>query len=746
MVQFVLALVLLQGPSPIERDAYGVPNVYASTWEDGFYYAGYAVAQDRLWQMESSRRIARGHMAEVFGPAYAPSDRETLTTGYTDEELQQQFDGMGAHSRGALTQYAKGVNAYIADAEKSGKLPPGYAEHGFTPAPWSVLDSVAITIRLFHLFGRGGEGGLRNLAALGYLQTQACKDKVMDVIDDFAWQNDPVSPTTVAEGDDPLAQTHPKFPRFTREGTLKQLAALPKLNLFELLPAIQLARKAETKRVAQAANVPFRTGSYAIAVSKGRSATGTPLLLSGPQMGFTTPSIAHEMSISAPGVSVAGMDVPGIPGVLIGYTPRIAWGLTSGIADTEDTFCFKADGADGYLYGTEHKKLETIQRTLKVKGAPDQTVTQTRTMWGPVILSTKSGGGYYFATRATYWMKEMHAYGVLMKLYEASDPKDVFAFAGRSPVSFNILFATTKGDIGYAYMGSVPLRAEGMDPRFPAIASPATDWQGIIPFDSMPHAVNPAGGLFYNWNNKPATWWPNLDTPVWGRIHEVETLAAALDKPKLGVPDLEAAAWRIARLDYTAPHFVPLFASALAAEKLDGIEADAAAYLKAYDGRAVDGSSGATIFDAAMDQVRLQLIGKWTGNFMSPDIFRVVAQPSLLLNALEGKTAYDYLQGRKKEEVLVSAFKAAVADLKTKRGADPALWRYSAPGISVPGEAPIPYSNRGAYIQIVEVRTVPRGRNVLPPGVAESGPHSLDQVPLARAWLYKPMHIRPGDE
>jgi penicillin amidase len=510
MLLFALALALLQGPSPIERDAYGVPNIYASSWEDAFYYSGYAVAEDRLWQLETSRRVARGRMAEVFGPDYAASDREILRTSYTDAELQKQFDGLTTRSKASLTQYARGINAYIDEAKKAGKLPAGYAKAGFAPEPWSVLDSVAITIRLWHMFGRGGAGELRNLAAYTYLLSQPCKDKALDVLDDFAWQNDPASITTVPASDDPLAQTHPKFPKPTREATAKQLAQLPKMNMLELLPGIRLAERSESTRVAMNVGVPYKTGSYAIVVGKGRSATGTPLLLSAPQMGFRTPSIVHEMSIAAPGISVAGMDVPGIPGVLIGYTPRLAWALTSGVADTEDIFFFKTDGADGYVYNGEKKKLETIRRTLKIKGAPDETITQTRTMWGPVVLSTKAGGGAVFSRRATYWMSELKAYDVVTGLYQARTSGEIMSAVAPAAMTFNLLFATVGGETGYVYIGAVPMRAEGVDARFPLPATPENDWQGIIPSAKMPRVVDPAGGLLFNWNNKPAC--PNSAT------------------------------------------------------------------------------------------------------------------------------------------------------------------------------------------------------------------------------------------
>ena len=91
--------------------------------------------------------------------------------------------------------------------------------------------------------------------------------------------------------------------------------------------------------------------------------------------------------------------------------------------------------------------------------------------------------------------------------------------------------------------------------------------------------------------------------------------------------------------------------------------------------------------------------------------------------------------------MLVAAFKKAVQRLTTSRGADPSVWTFTPGGIGVPGQPPIAYSNRGSYIQLVELRPgkAAWGRNVLPPGVAESGPHMLDQTALARSWLYKPM-------
>jgi penicillin amidase len=718
-----------------------VPHVVASSWSNAFFQAGYAVAEDRLWQMDLSRRVARGKMAELLGSDYIASDREVLQGAYTDQELQEQFDLLSPKARESITAYTRGVNAYIADATRLAKLPASYAKISAAPVNWSELDSVAISIRLWRMFGRGGAGELRDMAALEYLKNQKCKDKVLDVLDDFAWPNDVNSPTTVQDEDDPLAGNPPRFPSFSRSTTEKHIALLPRLNPFELLPAIESASNEVSTRVAQSMNVPYKTGSYAIVVSKQRSITGVPLLLSGPQMGFTNPSIAHEMSMSAPGISVSGMDVPGIPGVLIGYTPRFAWGLTSGVADIEDIFFFKSSGTDDYLYGKDTKKLKHLPFTLRVKGDEPVTVNQLRTMFGPVVFMTKSGGGYYFSRRASYWMTEMKSYDALIQLYGSQNIKDIEKSLSQATMSFNAFYATTDGEIGYRYIGAVPIRAEGLDPRFPTFASPENDWKGLVPYEKMPHVSNPKGGLLTNWNNKAVKWWPNGDTPVWGAINRVTVLRDCLQAPKLSRNSLEMAAWTIARREEMADALLPRIRKNLNTQDLGVTEKDAARYLLDFDGLFMEGSQGASIFNEFRSALQEELFKPSVGTFLSPRIFNFVIQPSLLILALDEKTAYNYLGNRTQAEVIQTAFKKSVARLAQRAGDDPSRWFYSCNKILSFGKPGVPYSNRGTYIQIIELRQSPTGMNVLPPGVAEDGPHATDQIPLSAAWLYKPMTL-----
>ena len=77
-------------------------------------------------------------------------------------------------------------------------------------------------------------------------------------------------------------------------------------------------------------------GSYAWSMSGDKTASGNPMLYSGPQMGFFAPSIIAEGSIRGGGLEVSGMHVPGIPAIFVGRTPHHAWSLQTGHAHTVD--------------------------------------------------------------------------------------------------------------------------------------------------------------------------------------------------------------------------------------------------------------------------------------------------------------------------------------------------------------------------------------------------------------------------
>lgn len=739
----ILAGCLFPGPE-LNRDAFGVPHIREASLDAAFRSAGYAVAEDRLWQMETSRRVARGKMSEVFGKGSIASDREVLSTGYTDAELKWQFDKLSPESKVMFESYAAGVNDAISDMKAKGTLPGGYAANTFEPEAWSVLDSVAIAIKLFQTFGQGGAGEIRNFAVLLYLQARPAKDRALDIFDDFLWENDIRSPSTIAFEDTPR---YPEgvFHARSRKALEDSVRRMPSLSILDLLPAIRIAMKEDSTVLAESVSAPYKVGSYAVVVSPRRSRTGNAILLSAPQMGHRAPSIVHEMSIDCPQYSAVGMDVPGVPGIAIGHSKTGAWGLTSGVNDTTDIYFSTLEGGR-YQYGEQWLPVTSEERTLKVKGEPDQTIVRKSTRYGPVILE-KPTAKVIFSQRSSWWMREMESIESMRLMASAKTQADVNTALRHATVSFNCFYALADGTIGYRYVGLSPLRAPGYDPRLPVPGEPKAEWRGMIPFEQMPSVVNPRNGLITNWNNKPVNWWPNSDTPVWGRTFRVESLRNVLQMSEIGPADVEMAAWWIARLDSTHWQIWPSVRAELSRMsrefenpapnvRLDGFVVHTLRELLAFDGKAFDGSRAAYLFGEYFKALQSELFLDTTGNFMSESTFRLVAQPSVVLQALDGKTKFDYRRGRTKNQVIRAAFDRMAASLNR----DVRLV-FSSGRIQVPGEQPIPYGDRGSYIQAIEVPkgSAPFGRNVLPPGVAESGPHFLDQVPLARSWTYKPM-------
>jgi penicillin G amidase len=172
-VQAITAQVLqLDGEEiRIQRDRFGVPHVFANSERALFYGNGYAVAQDRLWQMERYRRDGRGEMAEIDPKALA-RDRDVRKLGYTETERQQRFDQLTARHQLQIRAYIDGVNAWMTEAAASGRLPEGYSQNRIKPAPFRVTDSVATSDLMSQRFGSGGGAELRNQRYLNKLKNK----------------------------------------------------------------------------------------------------------------------------------------------------------------------------------------------------------------------------------------------------------------------------------------------------------------------------------------------------------------------------------------------------------------------------------------------------------------------------------------------------------------------------------------------------------------------------------------------
>lgn len=737
------ALSLPPPEGKVVRDDFGLPCISARSLAGAFFWQGCAVAEDRLWQMELSRRLARGRLSELIGRSAVNSDKDILRFGYTDAEYESIFQSLDSRTREALDAYCRGVNYWIETAASQGRLPAQFASQ--KPAPWTHTDSLAITVNMVRQFGRGGAGEIRNLLLFTYLKDRL-GDKTFNTLEDLLWISDSDSIPTCMPMDDPHKGKSP-FAPLPKSSLRNHAALLPKVNLLELLPGIRIMEQTEAREMAADLGLPHKWGSYAILIAPRRSKIGAPILLNGPQMGFQTPSIVHQTSISCPEYQAVGMEVPGIPGVVVGHSKTLAWGLTSGVADTDDVFFVKLNPKDPNEYSLNGKwvPFERSEVAIKVKDGAEETAVREMSAFGPVILKSP-GTGVAYVRKSALWLGEPQNIEHLYQLPQCRTLEEVGAIARKMTASFNLFAATCGGDIGWFFVAKSPIRSPEVDPRLPAPAEPRYDWKGFIPPTKMPYVVNPKQGWIANWNNKPVAWWPNMDTPTWGAIFRNENLVRQLEKePTFGRNDVVNLAKTIAMKDITGLRFVT-FLEGARGRNLSQLQRAALEQLLSWTGSRVEGTVPATIYQSYYANLQRELCEKKLGSMFGN--FSLAVQASLVYRALRGETRTDFLEGRSAEDVAFAAFQKAVEALEKSRGADVMRWKFAPGRIDFRGMQPVLYNDRGTYIQIVELLRQPVGWFIAPPGASEneSSPHFSDQRDLAAAWRFIPMTLASPEQ
>ncbi|HXG93326.1 MAG TPA: penicillin acylase family protein [Blastocatellia bacterium] len=736
----------------IIRDDFGVPHIFARTERGVYFGGGYAVAQDRLFQMERYRRDARGQVAEIEGAQAVQRDQQVRMIGYTEEQLQSFFDSLSDEMKRTFQAYADGVNAYIKEAIEQKKVPEQFARAGISePAPWKVTDSVAIGILMAHRFGSGGGSENFNAQILKFLQSKFGAD-AEKVFNDLFWINDPKSPTTVPDEE----KTEGVAPANGKKGVALDFRSLSDNALAQ---AEAVSDQTAVYQYNGAHNLPTKWGSYAWVISPRRSVTGNAMIVGGPQMGFSTPQIAHEIHYSTGDLNVIGMGFAGVPEVLIGHNDHLAWTTTSGITDMVDIFAEKLNPQDKhqYFYKGQWRDMQKRVETINVKGGEPVKLEIYRTVHGPIVAWDEKAGIAY-SRAASFAGKELSNIAAFHGFNRAKTIQEFAKHCESIFTNHNFFVATATGDIGYWHCGKPPIRAKGQDPRLPTPGTGEMDWTGLVPFSKMPQMINPKQGFIVNWNNKPAKWWDNGDRPAWGeifRIHRIDKLIRAQDKMTfeqvrditrdIGTNDPNA--------DYLKPYLLAAIEKTGAASK-DARVNEATAYLRAWDNHAIDGSVAKTIFDAWLQAAReaifadefkeLDSIGALAGQ---RNFFNQLIQPSMILHAIEGAKSgvppsRDYFNGKNKDEVLVEALRKAIDDLSKKRGPQMNLWTYSQGEIDFKPLPGIIATNRGTYIQAIELsKPIFRSVNILPPGQSEDprSPHYNDQREMAGYWRFKPM-------
>jgi penicillin amidase len=133
-IQGTLHVNGLTEPVEVLRDRWGVPHIYAANVDDLFFAQGYTIAQDRLWHMEMTRRVAQGRVAEIAGPSGVPHDRLVRLLRFRGPFDDKEWTNYHPEARRIFEAYVRGINAFI--AQNAGNLPVEFKLTGVTPEPW----------------------------------------------------------------------------------------------------------------------------------------------------------------------------------------------------------------------------------------------------------------------------------------------------------------------------------------------------------------------------------------------------------------------------------------------------------------------------------------------------------------------------------------------------------------------------------------------------------------------------------
>ena len=518
---------------------------------DVFEAMGYAVATDRLWQAEKYRRLGRGKLAEVFGSSQLKSDIQVRTTGYSDQEYKDGFEALNQETQDTINGYVAGFNRRIAEVKKDRRLLPfefkavgGSLGIDFVPEDWSYVDVLAWATTMLRFFdGEGTSSG--QIESYALYQTLAAKFPAdfQRMFQDLRWTQDPDAVTYIA--DKSLMAAKETSPALTPE--FKKVLADNTSDFKKISREIKETKKEIVANLKEI-NAFVKMGSYAWVVSGKKTASGNPIIYSGPQMDhafkFSVPSIVGEGSIKAGGLNISGMTIAGMPAIVIGRTPHHAWSMQVGHAHTTDY----------YLDDISTMVLHRVE-VIKVAGQADVQLPVYRTPHGPVVNADP-----VISWKYAHWGHEFSMVGTYLELARAQS-MDQFGQAIRKvSLSQHYCYADCDGNIAYWMSGFDPIRAPGADRRFPQMGDGSAEWPEPVTLKPLATERNGAKGYYCGWNNKASLSYanaPNSASYYFGPFHRAHVINDYLaTHDNLTFADVKNLALYIATTDSISKNFL----------------------------------------------------------------------------------------------------------------------------------------------------------------------------------------------
>jgi penicillin G amidase len=574
----------LSAPVTVRRDAHGVPHIEAATQDDLFLAQGYVTAQDRLWQMDTFRRNANGTLAEILGKSLVSHDKyqRVLQIGLNARRI---YANLPTADRARIDEYARGVNLFI--DQHADSLPAEFRLLHYRPEPWTGVDSVSVGLMMVQTLDSHWDVKLSREEIAADLHNPKLESNLYPV---GSWRDHPPTGTLID-----WSQPHPA-PAGTDDDDdddRSQASVLPHGDLAALRASLGMSDCAGCT-----------PGSNNWVISGAHTASGKPLLSNDMHLGLTEPNIWFMADLSAPGFHAAGVTLPGMPFVIAGHNEHVAWGFTALYGDVQDLYLENLDGKGNYQAADgSWKPMPVDHEVIHVRGGEDVVVDISSTDHGPLLNPLFKKQIHPFSLKWTLYDTTLNT----LPLYEMNTAANWTDFSAALTSwcwpTQNLVYSDDQGHIAYHAVGREPMRPDGLK-GVPIAATPGQpskgEWQGYIPFDSLPNAFDPPSGFLATANSRvTADQTPYPLTLEWADPYRAERIYKALQgRDKLTPQDMLAVQTDIySEVDQEIGHRL-----AYAIDHTPGTDdrlRKAADLMRSWDGRLTTDSAAASIVTKA---------------------------------------------------------------------------------------------------------------------------------------------------
>ncbi|MEZ5075226.1 MAG: penicillin acylase family protein [Solirubrobacterales bacterium] len=485
----------------ITRDAYGVPHVEASSYDEGVFAAGWIAAEDRGLLLQQARWNAR--VAAIDAPGLSAIGLVTQLKNFapseqTEDVVAQQTQALKAQGKEGrkvlhdIDTFIAGINGF-------------YDEQGSSVAPFTRNDIYALNALKDQFLGEGGGDEARRTQFYAGLRDRLGAKRGMKVFNDLRQFKNKGVPTTI-DG---------KFP-YGRIPAKHKGNVIIDHDSYQVTPAV-----ADKALAAEVAPQPVQA-SNTLMITRQHSNTGNPLMVGGPQIGYFYPGLTYEIDMDAPGLRWRGATSAPFPGyLLIGRGEDFATTLTSASGDVIDQYAETLCGGSTtkYRYKGKCRKMKTFNAGT-LDGEP---VTFKTTVHGPVTgYATVDGRKVAIASKRSSYGEDVLdlLFNRRISTGKVHDPKSFFNAAAKTPQTFNSFYIDDKHVAVYT-AGKLPIRPQGVDPGMLTKGTGKYEWKGFLSKNGHPHGTDPKDGTMTNWNQVVAKGFGSADDQ-WGRAGSAE--------------------------------------------------------------------------------------------------------------------------------------------------------------------------------------------------------------------------------